>query len=258
MTLPGLLTGLLTAPLSAVAAPARDDVREPLAQGVHIDWTTLSLEVWTDTLGRPTQSLEAVEQLGRREVDVAVQQSYGGVRVTSTALLRDLVSDERLGAAVATRLPRWTVDEVVYGTSGRVRLTASLSLQDLLQPWSTQIARAGSPPPNPEGPTGLLVDARGTGARPAFCPRLLDELGRPLYSGELYEEQAVSVAPYLFVPDPAHPATAVLGPAPVLVRATRREGESDLVLDHEGAQRVAELTETLLGRGKVVVVVDPP
>lgn len=243
---------------AARAASPVDDVREPVAQGVHIDWTTLTLEVWSDTLGRPTQTLEAVEQLGRREIDVALQQSYGGVRVTSTALLRDLVADERLGAAVQSRLPRWTVTEAVYGSSGRVKLAASLSLQDLLQPWSTQIARAGSPPPAPDGPTGLLVEARGTGARPAFCPRLLDPAGQPLYSGELYEEQAVTLAPYLFVSDPAHPAAALAGPAPVWVKATRREGESDLVLDAEGAARVAELAESLLGRGRIVVVVDPP
>jgi hypothetical protein len=235
------------------------DVEEVVGAGVRVDWTHLTLDVWTDTLGRPTQNLEAVEQLGRREVDVAFQQSVGRVRVTSSALLAELATDPGLGAAVSARLPRWNVTEAVYGTSGRVTLSATLSLQDLLQPWATQIAKAGSAPPaSPDGPTGLLVDARGTGARPAYCPRLLDPGERPLYAGELYEEQAVLLAPYVFVPDPVHPAAALAGAAPAWVRAVRRVGESDLVLDEAGAARVAELADSLLGRGQVVIVVDPP
>jgi hypothetical protein len=254
-----LLPTALLAVAHAEDPAALADVREVLGHGVHIDWTTLTLDVWTDTVGRPTQTIQAVEQLGRRSVDVAYQQNVGFVRVTSVALLAQLVTDAQLGAAVQTRLPRWTVTEANYGTSGRLTLSATLSLQDLLQPWSMQIAKAGSAPPaDPGGPTGLLVEARGTAARPAFCPRLLDESGRLLYGGELYEEQAVTYAPYVFVPDPAHPAAALAGSAPVWVKATRREGESDLVLDAEGAARVAELAESLLGRGPVVVVVDPP
>lgn len=260
LVLPLLSLASAAAPELAPAPPSEvPNVEEVVGPGVRVDWSLLTLEVWTDTVGRPTQTLEAVEQLGRREVDVAFQQSVGRVRVTSSSLLGQLVADPRLGAAVQSRLPRWNVTEAVYGTSGRVSLSASLSLQDLLQPWTLQIAKAGSAPPvDPADPTGLLVDARGTGARPAFCPRLLDPDRRPLYAGELYEEQAVTLAPFLFVPDPAHPLAALAGASPVWVRAIEREGESDLVVDAAGAARIAELSDTLLGRGRVVVVVDPP
>lgn len=240
-----------------VARPPAD-VEQVIAQGVVVDWTRMELRVHTTTHGAAIQTFEAVEQLARRQIDAAIDQAAPKVRVTTSARVSDLLADPRLGAAVESRLTRWEVAEAVYGTSHKVELRAVLSLQELLKPWALQIARAGAAPPSEaEGPTGLIVDARGTGVEPAYALRLLGPDGAVLYGGELYEEEAVTVAPYLYVLDPAHPEAARAGDRPLLIRATSASA-SDLTLDGQGAARVAEMSDLLLGRTPVVVVLDVP
>jgi hypothetical protein len=236
--------------------PGVADLVEVVGHGVTVDWTTLTLEVRAESRSAGAQSPEAVEQLARREVEAAVQQAVGSIRVTREAVVADLLADPDLGPAVRGRISRWEVDEAVYGTSGRVELHAVLSLQDLLKPWTLQIARAGAaPPPIAGAATGLVVDARGTGLDPVYALRLVAPDGQVLYAGELFEEQAVTVAPFRFVTDPAHPAAANAGDRPVVVRAVSATG-ADVGLDAVGAAQVLEAGEALLGRGDVIVVVD--
>jgi hypothetical protein len=231
-------------------------VLQPIAPGVFVNWTTLELRVQTSTFGSPVQSVQAVEQIARREVDAAILQAAPRVQVASTGRFAEVMAHPQVGPAVRSRLSRWEVSRATYGTSGRVDLEAVLSLQELLKPWSLQIARSGAAPPaDPAAPTGLMVDARGTGLQPAYAPRLLGPDGSTLYAGELYEEEAVTLVPFVFVPDPSHPAAARAGGAPSIVRGVEASG-SDLTLDAAGASRVRELGEVLLGRVPVVVVVD--
>lgn len=231
------------------------DVIEVVAHGVRIDWTTLELEVTADASGAGPQTVEAAEQLARRAVEAAFQQAVGSVRVTTDARVADLVADNDLGAAIRTRVSKWEVVRAEYGTSGRVELVAALSLQELLRPWALQIARSGVPPVRSAAETGLVVDARGTGVRPAYALRLLAPDGRVLYAGEQWEEQAVAAAPFRFVPDAAHSAAAGAGDRPMFVVATSRG--TDLVLDAADAERLSERdADGVLGQTTVVVVVD--
>jgi hypothetical protein len=251
--------------------PDVPDLVEVISYGVEVDWTTLTIGVRAEANGARAQSVDAVEQLARRQIEAAIQQAVPAIRVTREAVVADLLADPDLGPAVRGRISRWEVDEAIYGTSGRVELHAVLSLQDLLKPWTLQIARAGAAPPpevTPLGgpapggaalgelrPTGLVVDARGTELEPVYALRLVAPDGQVLYAGELFEEQAVTVAPYRFVTDPAHPAAAGAGDRPVVVRAISARG-ADVGLDAIGALQVLEAGEALLGRGDVVVVVD--
>jgi hypothetical protein len=233
-------------------------VVENLGHDVRVNWTTLSLEVEGVAWGTGAQTWQTVEQLARRKIDAAVRQAVGSVPVTGGARVADLVADEVLGEAIASRIPRWEVTEATYGTSGRVALHATLSLQDLLKPWTLQIASAADPSPiDPSLPTGLVVDARGLGADPAYAPRLVDIEGRPLYAGELRQDRAVQWAPYVYVTDPSHPAAAAAGANPLTVRATDSR-RSDLVIGTPvDASRILEIAGTVLSRGAVVVVTDP-
>jgi len=237
--------------------PPAGPVLENLGHDVRVNWTTLSLEVEGVAWGTGAQTWQTVEDLARREIDAAVRQAVGSVPVTGGARVADLVADEALGEAIVSRIPRWEVTEATYGTSGRVALRATLSLQDLLKPWTLQIAAAADAgPPDPSWPTGLVVDARGLGAEPAYAPRLVDVDGRPLYAGELRKDRAVQMAPYVFVTDPSHPAAAVAGAHPLSVRATATR-HSDLVIGApEEASRILEIAGPVLSRGAVVVVTD--
>jgi hypothetical protein len=243
--------------LGAAWADDPADVVEVVGHGVEIDWTTLRLEVSAGARGAGPQAIEAIEQLARRSVEAAYQQAVGSVRITADARVADLVADGELGAAVRSRISRWEVDEATYTSTGRVDLHAVLSLQDLLRPWALQIARSGVPPLEEGGPTGLVIDARGTDLAPAYALRLVAPDGGVLYAGELWEERAVSIPPYRFVADPAHPAAAEAGANPVMLVATGSRG-ADLYLSPSGVHQLAEAGDGLLGRVTVIVVVDGP
>jgi hypothetical protein len=239
------------------------DVIEVVGHGARIDWTRLELEVTAQASGSGAQSVEAAEQLARRSVEAAFQQAVGSVHVTSDARVADLVADSELGAAVRSRVSRWVVARATYGTSGSVELVATLSLQELLRPWAVQIARPLaaplrllSMPPTGEEPTGLVIDARGTDLRPAYTLRLVSGDGRVLYAGELWEEQAVRIPPFRFVPDGAHPAVDGAGERPLLMVAESGRG-TDLVLSPTDVDSLGERErDVLLGRTTVIVVVD--
>jgi hypothetical protein len=238
--------------------PPPPDVWEVVGHGVRVDWTTLRLEVQGEAWGTGAQTPQAVEQLARREVEAVLRQAVGSVRVTSSARVADLVADEGLGEAIASRIERWDVTVATYGTSGRVALTATLSLQDLLKPWTLQISTPGGErqEPDPSWPTGLVVDARGLGVVPAYAPRIVDAAGTSLYAGELHEDRAVEVAPYVFVSNPAHPAAGVAGANPLRVQASDARGSDLVISEADAASRLAEIAAPVLSRGAVVVVVD--
>jgi hypothetical protein len=206
---------------AAVASAGSDPVVEVVGHGVVIDWTTLRLEVTATAAGAGVQTIEAAEQMARRSVEAAFQQAVGGVRVTADARVDDLVADRDLGAALRSRVSRWEVETATYGTSGRVELHAVLSLQELLRPWALQIAVPAEPARDSEW-TGVVVDARGTGVRPAYTLRLVSPDGDVVYAGGLWEDHAVRIPPYRFVADPAHPAAAEAGSNPLLLVAGAR------------------------------------
>ncbi len=242
-------------PLLGAALAGPDDLVQDLGEGVRVNWTSLQLEVSATARSPTTGSLEAVEQLARREIEAAVRHNVGGIQVTTHATMADLLADPAVADALGARTSRWVVREATYHTSGRVGLVAELSLQDALKPWALQIARSGEAPQASEW-TGVLIDARGTGARPAYAPRLLDPRGTPVHGGELREAAAVTEAPYLFVTDPAHPAATRAGAHPLVVTAIAAEGADLTVSEAHAAGLLA--VEALLQGGGIVVVLDAP
>jgi len=217
-----------------------------------MNWTTLQLQVDATGAAHAATS-QAVEQLARRAVQDAVSRHLGRVPVTADVTVASLLVDPGLGDALSARTSRWVVREVTYFSSGRVDLRAELSVQDALKPYTLQIARADEDAGGHRY-SGLLVDARGTSATPAFAPRIVDGEGRSLYAGELHQTVAVRTAPFVYVTDPAHPAAVRVGDAPLIVTVTRAAG-SELTVSAGDAALLADAAG-FLGSGRVVVVLD--
>lgn len=255
----GLLALGCTWRISAQAEPTTkpQNVVEVVGHDVQVDWTELRMEVVAEAREGGLQAVEASEQMARRSAEAAFQQAVGSVRVTPDARVADLLADRDLGEVVRSRVSRWEVARATYGSSGAVRLEAELSLQDLLRPWALQIAKPGAAPPSRTGITGVVIDTRGMHLAPAYALRLVSRSGVVLFAGELWEEQAVTEPPFRFVLDPAHPAAAEAGAAPLLLVAEAVRG-ADVVLGDEAVRRVAEAGEGVFGRGTVIVVVDAP
>jgi hypothetical protein len=233
-------------------------VRREIARGVWVDWTDLAIEVTTRARGHGPQDAEAAEQQARREVDAAIRQAAARVPLTGE-LTVGAIGDDRVRPAVQSRLSRWEVTEGRYGSAGEVVLTAALSLQELLKPYTLAEARPG--PAQAEHPpewTGLVIDARGASVVPCWAPRLVTDDGQSLLVVRMWEDEAVNVAPLVYVSDPAHPAAARAGDHPLFVRAADASG-GDVVLSGADLARFNEELSgaRILGEGRVVVVVDP-
>ncbi len=110
--------------------------------------------------------------------------------------------------------------------------------------------------------TGLVVDARGTGVRPALVPRILTEDGQEAYSqsyvlAKYRQNQGIAA----YVSDPAaaktHPKVT---DNPLYVKALRPAGNSqtDLVISNAAAQTIHGVKDhfEFLEKAQVILIVD--
>lgn len=123
-------------------------------------------------------------------------------------------------------------------------------------------AAASQPAVSAESYTGLVVDARGLGVKPALIPRLLDEQGKELYAGGvLSREQAVQagVAGYAkdLVSGTRQPRVT---DNPLILKALKasESKDTDIVLGSNEAMLIeqTEPNAQYLKQARVVVVYD--
>jgi hypothetical protein len=110
--------------------------------------------------------------------------------------------------------------------------------------------------------TGLLVDARGLGARPAMSPKILDENGQEVYGSALVSrEYAIQqgMAGYAKDPDKASKNPRIAD-TPFVVKAVMAKGKArtDLVIPNDVANQLRELAknQSFLEKCKVMIVLD--
>ncbi len=244
------------------SALAYDPVIEAVGDG-FIDWT--GMRVVAKSSGRATTgamtSLEALEGDAREQLRPTFERVARGVRIDRDRVAAALLDD---GDLVADRLDAnlalWEVYEARYLASGGVELDAALSLQSWLRPALVTLAQAPEVSRPQGGPSGLVIDARGTGVDPAIAPEVVDEAGGHLYGVVDMTAYAASLrGPVVYVSDAADPAAARrAGAAPSFVRAKAARSGVDIVLDAEAAAALREVgaSSDALSRGAVVVVVD--
>ncbi len=235
------------------------DLRQALSSEAAINWTTLTIEITTSAWGRGVgAATKALEARAREGIPAKVAAASRRVPVHGDVTVSDLLQDPSLNTAINGRVERWVVTEARYFTSGRVELLAELPLQELLKPWALQRAPLSPDPQRSTRFTGLLVDARGLSVTPAYAPRLLAESGEELWSGRVWDDVVLFQTPVVYVPDPAHPASARAGLQPLVVRAVETRGP-DLVLAETDRVRfrTALGDARAVGEGTVVVVIDP-
>ena len=108
--------------------------------------------------------------------------------------------------------------------------------------------------------TGLVVDARGTGAQTALAPRILNEQGDEAYSVAYVEQRDVAEQGIaIYVPDlPSAQANPRVTSTPLLVKALRATGNNrtDLVVSDADVQTIHGIPEhfKFLKQAKVLVI----
>lgn len=175
------------------------------------------------------------------------------------------------GAELANIVRGAQVVERKFYSDGSVEVWAALCmrggfLQLVLPPGVTSIAPLrqvnGAAARQGGHYSGLVVDARGLGVRPALCPRLLAEDGSEVFGPTLAGREAAvqgGVAAYATVlPEPGGSGRA--GGTPLVVRGLRTAGpsRSDIVISRSDAQRVRSAPESVefLQHCRVLIVLD--
>lgn len=121
---------------------------------------------------------------------------------------------------------------------------------------------AATPATGPRSYTGLVVDARGTGAKPALAPRLLNEQGEEAYSVAYVEQRRTAEEGIVvYAPDPSSAeANPRVTSTPLLVKALRAQGtqRTDLVISDADAQTIHGVPShfKFLKNAKVLIILD--
>lgn len=218
-----------------------------------------------------------------------------GVRINSVTVVEDsMVSSDMIRSQVDGMVKGAQVIKKEYLSDGTVEVTIAMSLRggfaqlilpkDIKQvpeiktippaaPAPPAVEQVGQvpvpPPPQPAIPTpapaiytGLVVDARGLGARPAMSPKLRDERGQEVYgSAYVSREYAVQQGMAGYAKDlTASQTNPRVTNEPLTVKGLKTEGpgQSDLVISNADADKIRSASENLsfLKKCRVMIVLD--
>lgn len=241
--------------------------------------------ILADGLGVPSQGASSAAQqnasaqrAARLDAARNILEMIKGINLSSATTLQDaMITDDQI---------RSKVQGMIYGlrpvgaprffSDGSVRIRMEARLQQMVpQQALFQVPVEISPPmelssgSRSSGPidlgrvyTGLVIDARGTGAQPAMAPRIFDESGAELYGSAYVEQEFVlkhGMAGYVKTLEQAESNDRVAG-NPLVVQAIGIAGQNktDLVLADQDAARIRQLAANLnfLREARVVVLVD--
>lgn len=226
----------------------------------------------------PASALQAKEMARTAAWAVALRnllEAVKGVYVDSTTTVSNYVTtnDEvrtRVEGMVkgAKLLKEQEMPDGSYETTVEMRLTGDFSGVVLPKPSPRTESLPQYKKPVVDGHTisksysGLVVDARGTGAHPALAPRILNEEGDEAYSVAYVEQRGVAEQGIvIYVPDlPSAQANPRVTSTPLLVKALRASGtnHTDLVVSDADVQTIHGVPDhfKFLKQAKVLVILD--
>lgn len=215
-----------------------------------------------------------------------------GVQIDSSTTVENfMVSSDVVVSQVKGFLQNSQILDTAYMSDGSVEVTVGMTmrggLSEVLLPPAAPEAPAPAPaapvvapepapvapapaPAAPPAPiqavggakTGLIIDARGLGAKPAMSPRLLDENGVEVYgSAMVSREYAIQQGMVGYAKDPVRAAANPrVANSPLTVKAVSTEGKAktNLVLSSSDADKIRALSqnENFLEKCRVMVVLD--
>jgi hypothetical protein len=209
-----------------------------------------------------------------------------GVQIDSQTTVRDFITEsDVISAAVSGFVKGAQVTNKDYLSDGTCEVTLRMSLSGkfaltIIPKAIEQAQKRETPPPPPAAPepppaapapapaaptpvyTGMVVDARGLGARPAMSPKIVDETGAEVYGSMIVDKTfAVSQG----ISGYARDLTAAQGNQrvtnnPVTVKGLSAEGagKADIKIGNAEAQQIRAATENLsfMKKCRVMIVLD--
>lgn len=249
---------------------AVEPVLEKIESGA-INWTTMELEITSHSdrdvgaWGAKDRRLQEQDALDR--LTPMIEEAAKLIRVQPERLANDYLGPKKSPREAETArriddgLKGWRVKETRYLSNGGVEMDGVLELHRWLH-HALLASAVGSPqPPNPDAPTGILVDAREVSFQPCFAPEIHTADGKVLVApSSIHPEVLRKQAPVVYVRDPSDRAASErTGKHPLFL--TAESGQSDCILILSKADSLLLSGSTsfsgVVSTGKLVVVVSP-
>ncbi|HEX9052325.1 MAG TPA: hypothetical protein VF841_17490 [Anaeromyxobacter sp.] len=248
---------LAVAALAALPLAARGDPGAVDWQRKVVRCTGSGAANLRDAGGNPAVARIGAEKAAKLDALRSCLEALKGVQ---------LQSGQTVGAALASDAAlSGKVDGLVKGfrLAGKPRYFSDGGVElDVEVPLEGALSDALLPRPagKAEGPTSLVVDARGQKLVPALAPRILDEAGQELYGPASLSEagrRAGGAAAYARDLEAARATMKDrVGERPMVVKVVRAQG-SDVVLSGADAASLSGKSLPFLAEGKVVILADP-
>lgn len=253
------------------------DVIEPTGTSGKVDWTTgvITAVGIGAPPAQPANAAQARAMAERAAQVVAYRnllEAVKGVRVDSTTMVENfMVTSDVIRTEVNGIVQGATVMNKKYMSDGSVEVTVGMKLTGALAeallpkgPATPPTGLTGTLAPATPGQlyTGLIVDARGLGVRPAMAPKILNEDGKEVYgSAWINRDWAVREGMVGYLKDPVAAQTNPrVADKPLLVKALKVSGEGrvDLVISNADATTLQSASQNLsmLEKCKVIILVD--
>jgi len=206
--------------------------------------------------------------------DVALRNALElikGIQLSSSTTVENfMVTSDVIRSQVDGYIRKFDASEPKYMSDKTIEITVTIPIDNdlanaLLPPAIGATAQQVSAPVGHSSAhfTGLIIDARGTGAIPALVPKILDEDGKEVY-GSAYVTRDFAIkwgmAGYAKTPEQAAKFTDRIGAQPGIIKAVRATGAShcDLVISNNDANdvRAAAKSMKFLSDCRVIVLVD--
>lgn len=282
------LCGAVTPAQAQTAKPG--PLVEPMASG-SVNWTS----GWVKATGigvPPSGAGPAAKAMAQRAAfSVAVRnllEVVKGVRIDAATLVENyIVQSEVIKSQVNGFVKGAQIEKTVESPDGSVEVLVKAPLwgvNSLYDPFLDQMGvQDQNLPPEPaeEGYTGLVIDVRGLGVKPACFPAVLDDKGEVIYGPKTVDRAAAQkdgMVHYMAAPKGAD-LSSLFGAStyvvrPVQVAPPAREGKrplkikgsdkagvlkANIIISSEDAKKIRDdsALSAALKRSRVTVVTDP-
>lgn len=253
------------------------DVVEPVGTAGRVDWSTgvitaVGIGAPPAQPANPAQARAMAERAAQVVAYRNLLEAVKGLRVDATTLVENfMVTSDIIRTEVNGIIQGATVMDKKYMSDGSVEVTIGMKLTGALadallpkKPLTPPTGLTGTLTPAAPGQvyTGLIVDARGLGARPAMAPKILNEEGKEVYgSAWVNRDYAVREGMAGYLKDPT---AAMTNPRvtdrPLMVKALKVSGSArvDLVIANADAAMLHSTAQNLsfLEKCRVIILVD--
>jgi hypothetical protein len=255
------------------------DVVNPVGSTGKVDWSTgvITAVGIGAPPAQPANAAQARAMAERAAQVVAYRnllEAVKGVQVDSTTTVENfIVSSDVIKVQVSGIIQGAMVMDKKYMSDGSVEVTVGMKLTGALAdallpktpPASVPVPAAGTSAAQPQAGqlyTGLVVDARGLGIRPAMAPKILNEEGKEVYgSAWVNRDYAVREGMVGYLKDPAAAQTNPrVTDKPMTVKALKVSGDGrvDMVISNADAATIQGAAQNLsmLQKCRVIILVD--